>query len=110
MISGMKEGVVFADVDNRIIEVNDYFCHIMGQTRAGLLGRTLESLHQGPILEKIKAQIKNFRENDDAEPYQLQRSLGESEVIIRVQPIYRDGEYDGVLMNVIDVSELVKNA
>jgi len=31
MISGMEEGVTFADADNVIVEVNDYFCSFVGK-------------------------------------------------------------------------------
>jgi len=38
----------------------------------------------------------------------MQRQLGEAEIILRVQPIYQNNNYDGVLLNVIDVTELVQ--
>ena len=38
----------------------------------------------------------------------VQRAIGDAEAILRVQPIYRENRYDGVLLNVINVTELVK--
>jgi PAS domain S-box-containing protein len=108
MISGMEEGVVFADADNRIVEINDYLCRFVGQRRDEILGKQLSELHQGGVLERLVAQIDRFRAKIDSAPLVLQRPLGDVETILRVQPIYRDGKYDGVLLNVIDVSELVK--
>ena len=35
MISGMEEGVVFADSDNRVVEVNAYFCRFGGEIKRG---------------------------------------------------------------------------
>ncbi len=108
MISAMEEGVVFADADNTIVEINNYLCHFMGQLREQILGKRIEDLHQGKILETITAQIARFRNEIVKTPKVLQRPLGGKEVILRMQPIYRKGRYDGVLLNVIDVSELVQ--
>jgi len=108
MILGMEEGVVFADADNAIVEVNDYFCRFLGMPRDEILGRRIEDFHAGPFLENIAHQIERFRAEAGCEPFVLQRPIGDAEVILRMQPVYRDGKYDGVLLNVIDVSELVE--
>ncbi len=107
MISGMEEGVVFADSENRIVEANSYFCRFVHKDRDWIIGKKLEELHTGNILENVMAQVAQFRQKTDSSPYIVQRPLGGAELILRMQPIYRDGLYDGVLLNVIDVSELV---
>jgi len=109
MITGMEEGVVFADADNKIIEINDYLCRFFGKTREFLLGKRIEDLHQGKVLEHIFSLIDRFRTHACSEPYVLQRPINGTEAILRMQPIYRNEKYDGVLLNVIDVSELVQS-
>ena len=109
MISGMEEGVVFADAEDKIVEINDYLCRFFGRMRDDLLGKSIEELHQGEILEHVLSLIDKFRNHIGSEPYILQRPFGMTEVILRMQPIYRNEKYDGVLLNVIDVSELVKS-
>jgi PAS domain S-box-containing protein len=108
MISGMEEGIVFANVDNVIVEINDFMCQLMGGHRSEILGKRIEEFHQGKVVESILSRIDGFRKNLDSSPFVLQRPLGDADVILRVQPIYRDDKYDGVLLNVIDVTELVK--
>jgi len=108
MISSMEEGVVFADADNEIVEVNDYFCRFVGQERDSILGKRIEEFHAGDILDRILALIERFRNNPASEPFVLQRPLGGAEVIFRMQPVYSDGRYDGVLLNVINVTDLVE--
>ena len=108
MISGMEEGVVFADANNVIVEVNDYFCSFVGKKRDEILGRTLETLHSNKIMEKIQNHISSFRNGTDRKPIVTQRPLGGAEVILRVQPIYNRDRYDGVLLNVINVTDLVE--
>ncbi len=107
MISGMQEGVVFADADNTIVEVNDYFCRFVGVPRSSIVGRRLEEFHAGAVLDRLLGHLDAFRTQAAAQPMVLQRPLGQAEVILRLQPIYRAGQYDGVLLNVIDVTELV---
>ncbi len=107
MISGMDEGVVFADANNVIVEINDYLCRFVHKSREEIIGKRIEEIHHGKVLEGILAKIDHFRRTPGCEPYVLQRPLGAAEVILRMQPIYRDDVYDGVLLNVIDVTELV---
>jgi PAS domain S-box-containing protein len=107
MISGMDEGVVFADADNTIGEINEYFCRFVGIPREEILGKRLVDLHREAPLERILCHVDRFRKQVGSGPLVLQRPLGGKEVILRMQPIYRDGQYDGVLLNVSDVSELV---
>ena len=108
MISEMDEGVVFADDENVIVEVNAFFCNFVGIERDRILGKSIEDLHSGETLHKVLEQIEAFKKEPGSQPMVMQRSLGNSEVILRVQPIYRAGSYDGVLLNVIDVTELVR--
>ena len=108
MISGMDEGVIFADAENVIVEVNDYFCRFVGKERDAIVGRKIEELHKVKAFEHILDQVARFRSNPDSGPHVLQRPLGGAEVILRVQPIYRENRYEGVLLNVINVTELIQ--
>lgn len=108
MISGMEEGIVFADANDTIVEINNYLCRFLSKTREEILGKRIQDFHQGEKLEKILSQIDKFRKEYVPAPLVVQRPLGGKEVILRMQPIYRDGKYDGVLLNIIDVSELVQ--
>jgi len=108
MISGMEEGVVFADADDRVVEANDYFCRFVGLPRERIVGRPMIEQHSGRIWEKLSALLTRFKTQPGTGPLFLQRALGTAEVILRVQPIYRSESYDGVLLNVIDVSDLVR--
>jgi len=100
--------VVFANADNVIVEVNEFFCRFTKLQRSEILGKRIEDFHRGGALENIFCQVDHFRQEAGSGPFVLQRPLGTAEVILRMQPIYRDGQYDGVLLNVIDVSELVE--
>ncbi len=107
MILSMEEGVVFADADNVLSQVNPYFCDFVGKQAGDIIGKKIDDFHSGPLLYKVLDLISSFRENPDSKPLIIQRPIGETETILRVQPIYRQEKYDGVLLNVINVTDLV---
>jgi two-component system sensor histidine kinase/response regulator len=108
MISGMDEGVVFANADNVITDVNEYFCRFVGMPKENILGKRIEDFHSVKLLEKVMGHISAFREKPGSGGNMIQRALGNAEVMLRLQPIYRNGAYDGVLFNVINVTDLVQ--
>jgi len=107
MISGMEEGVVLANADGDVLEVNDYFCKFVGVSRDEIMGKNIDVFHFGNIKETICGLVSKFRAEKHSQPVIFQRPLHNAEVILRVQPIYHNNYYDGVLINVVDVSELV---
>jgi len=109
MIAGMQEGVVFADAEDTIVEVNPYFLKMVGKAREDLLGKKLADVHPLQIQARLKQMIRTFRENPRSEPVMIRRELFDRIVEMRIQPIYCDnGVYAGVLANLIDITELVK--
>ena len=107
MISNMEEGVIFADNQDRIVEVNDYFLKLFGMARKEVLGKIIWDFHFGLSLGMLKRSIQNFKDKPNSEPLVIQSPLGNLETIFRIQPIYRNDKYDGVLFNILDVTELV---
>ena len=108
IISGIEEGVVYADTEDRIIEVNDHFLRIFKKERAQLIGQTLWDVHFGEVLDTLKTDIETFRKSPDSPPLEIQRTLAEKEVMFRIKPTYVDGKYGGLILNLMDVSELVR--
>ncbi len=106
MIAGMEEGVVFADAEDRIVEVNDYFLRFVGRERSELIGQPLGNVHPACMRDRVQQVLDDFRSRVAAKPHVIQRRVGEHEFLLRVQPIYRNGAYDGVLLNLVDVTEL----
>ena len=109
MISGMKEGVVFADAHDRIVEVNNYLCQLANVRREKIIGRKIEDIYEGQLLEHISDMTEKFRRNIGSEPFTVQRPMAGAEVVLRVQPIYDCNNYQGVLLNIIDVTDLVES-
>lgn len=107
MISGMEEGVVFADRENIVVEVNDYFLRLAKREKVDIIGHSLWDFHADISGDLIKDHIENFRSSPKSQPVVLQQSMFGLETIMRLQPIYFKNRYDGIIVNLIDVTELV---
>ncbi len=108
MISGMDEGILFVDGSDRIVEVNDYFCRIMHLEQEQLLGMPISAFSSHEIMGVLIECSQQIQRGDLIGTVVRQRPLGPAEVLLRIQPIDQDGRYDGVLLNVINVTELVR--
>ncbi|MCD4785476.1 MAG: PAS domain S-box protein [Candidatus Eremiobacteraeota bacterium] len=123
VLSNMEEGLIFLDKDNVFQEVNEYFCRFIGRERSFYLGKSLNDIRRfalptllkivdgesqrTELLDQVGSLIEGFRKNPESTVVSFQLPLGDAEVIFRVKPIYRDGQYEGVIINVINVTELV---
>lgn len=108
MISSMEEGVAFLDRRGVVVEVNDYLCRMMRIERNDLLGSEISQFQPTEITRHIQEHAARARRDPDTGPLVVQLPLGEDEVMLRLQPIFRDGVYDGILLNIINVTALVE--
>ncbi|MFZ2055365.1 MAG: PAS domain S-box protein [Candidatus Aminicenantales bacterium] len=108
IISGIEEGVIFADDMDRIIEVNDYFLRFSQHEKKQLLGRTLWDSPFGDVLEDLRASVETFRQRPHSPPVEVQKTLHNKDIMFRVKPIYTNDQYSGLILNLVDVSELVR--
>jgi len=107
IILGIEEGIVYADRDGRIQEVNDFFLRLLKREKREVLGHTLWDFHVGPIADKLRDHLERFRRDPYSSQVVFQRNFYGREVILHIKPIYRRQQYEGVLLNIIDVTELV---
>jgi two-component system, sensor histidine kinase and response regulator len=107
MIAGMEQGVIFAGPEDRIMEVNPFAIRYIGGPAAAFPDTPLHLLLPDPLGANIKTIIDAYRATSRDKSEEFQYRLNDAEVVLRIQPIFRDGTYDGVLVNIIDVTELV---
>jgi PAS domain S-box-containing protein len=108
IISGIEEGVIFADKDDRIIEVNDYFLRLLNQERSGVLGRPFWDIRFDQPWGNMEEAVAGFKRAKLSSPLEIQRTLGGREIILRLKPVYAGGGYDGMIMNLLDATELLR--
>lgn len=108
MIEGMEEGVVFASEADVITEVNDWFLELFQMPREMVVGTRLWDLDSDGIPGEFRSVVEEFRQGLRREGLLAHRDLKGRPVSIRVQPIFQDEDYRGVILNLIDVTELVE--
>ena len=108
MISGMEEGIAFVDKRNIVTEINNFFLRMLRKDASDVIGKSLEEIHPPEVYHNIREMIFRFRTNPNSSPMILNKKINNKHVILRIQPIYREGKYEGVVKNVVDVTELVE--
>ncbi len=108
MIAGQDEAVAICDGDNRIAEVNETFARLMSQSPAQLVGREIDELFLGIDSRQLQEVLDRFRAVPESPAISYQRRLNDSEVILRIQPVYLQQEYQGVVIIAVNVTELVR--
>jgi PAS domain S-box-containing protein len=107
IVSSMEEGVVFIDKNDRIVEVNPFFSRLFGMPREELVGKSVWDLSADVIAVDVGNHISGFKTASVRSPIMLERRFGSIQVVLRIQPIYNEKGYNGVLLTVIDVTALV---
>jgi len=108
IISGIEEGVIFVDKDDRIIEVNDYFLRLLNQDRSAVLGKPFWEIRFDQPWDNVEAALAEFKSTPLSPPLELQRTSGGREIILRLKPVYNGGGYNGLIMNLLDATELLR--
>ena len=109
MIEGMDEGIIVADERDRVTEINDWVLTRVGMSRNHVVGRRLSEFHQDPkVTARVNAMLEAFREGRCRETQVVNRALLGMQVSLRIQPIFEADRYRGVILNVINVTDLVQ--
>ncbi len=106
IISIMKASIALVDANDVVTEVNEQCAALAGMTREDIIGKKLWDIHKGETLVKVRSIIEEYRINPNHPPRTITRRMGEMDVIMNIQPVYRDHTYDGILLMVVDVTEV----
>ncbi len=108
MIEGMDEGIVVANADDVITNVNDWLLHKAGCEREALVGKSLWDLHPHSAgTARLRMVLQKYRDGQHHGVHVVNRELLEMHLSLRVQPIFEDDQYRGVILNMINVTDLV---
>jgi two-component system, sensor histidine kinase and response regulator len=108
IISVMEEGVVFADESDRIVEVNDYFCNFINKSRHEVLHHSIWEFYSGELGERLGDLLQEYKAGKRTRPASIDTTFDSSELTIRTQAIFSSDCYEGVLINMVDVTTLVE--
>jgi PAS domain S-box-containing protein len=107
MIEGMEEGVVIADANDTVTDVNGWFLSRFDVSRDQVLGKAIWDLHpESEALKRVRRLVDDCRNLVRQDTIVVERELRAMHVSLRVQPVTERGRYRGVVLNVIDVTDL----
>lgn len=109
LIEGMAQGVIFSGSDNVVTEANSWLLQVTGLNRECVINRPLLEIDFGDSVSiTLQRQIDRYREGLSEDPLELSAERWGRHLSIRLQPIFGMKRYRGVIVSLIDVSELVE--
>jgi PAS domain S-box-containing protein len=109
MIEGMEEGVVVANAADVVTEVNTWFLEKVGLKREEIVGQSLWKFHPDTDgTARLRVALDAFRTGQSRDQHVVHRELLGMQLSLRVQPIFENDCYRGVILNVINVTDLVE--
>ena len=105
----MDEGIVVADADDFITEANQWFLDKAEMKRDALVGKSLWELHPDTeAVARLRTIIEAFRSGRRRETLVVNREMLGMQSSMRAQPIFDNQDYRGVILNIINVTDLVE--
>jgi PAS domain S-box-containing protein len=97
MLEGMAEGVLIADEQGVITNVNSRLLELVRRPREDVLGRRISDLHTSEVMKTIDSVIAEMRRGGVGVPsgVVINRELMGRYVSLRLEPIVNDGRYGG---------------
>jgi len=107
MLSGIADGVVFTDRDNKITFINDAAVAMFNIKREEALGSDFKNYHSAQSHEKALQIIEDMKARKISS-YSSKIETGEKTISAHFSPIMHGGEYLGVIFIARDVTETEK--
>ena len=108
MISAVDSGVIFVDADNVVVEVNDWFLRLIRQPRQIVVGRRVDDLSELRVLKPLLESTERLRARAAGKAAVIHQTVGGTEVFLRLLPIHQEDRYEGALVSVTDVTNVVQ--
>jgi len=107
LIECMDEGVVVADADDVVTEVNQWILDKVHMDRERIVGASLWDFHpNSDVAARVRKALDSFRSGACRQTHIVNREMLGMQLSLRAQPIFKDDCYQGVILNVIDVTDL----
>ncbi len=107
MIEGMEEGIVMVDENEIIREINPYLANLVNVDSSSIIGKSVWDVHPVKHVDQVKRILNRFK-SGDFEPFVTNRKIGEKYFTLRIQPITNNEEYRGALLNLVDITDIIR--
>ena len=108
MIEGMDEGIAVVDEKGVVTEANQWIAEKTGMTHEQLVGSNVFELFEESASADIEAAEEGFRTGGNKEKLAIEREIFELRVSLRIQPIFRHSKYRGMVIHIVDITDIVQ--
>ncbi len=109
LIEGMEEGVVFSAADDVVTEANSWFLDKVGLDRDQVISNSLWNCGiDGELLDDLKEAVSAFKTGRRMDAVKINRVFHSMHVSAQAQPLFDASIYNGVILNLVDVTDLVQ--
>ncbi|MBU4524083.1 MAG: response regulator [Desulfomicrobium sp.] len=109
LLAGINEGVVLTGEDGAVIEANGSLCRILGREPADLLGRKVWELFPDGILgTEMEQGLRALQADPGVRLRDIQlESFRDMALVVRMQPVLGETAFGGMIVSVIEVTDIV---
>ncbi len=108
MIDGMEEGVVLVDANGIVTDVNNWFLRKANLSRDRLLGKSVWDFHTNiDVLESVNALFTKYGKTLKRENLKINPEIFGLHDSLRIQPIFVNDQFEGIILNVVDITDQV---
>lgn len=108
VFSSMKQGMIITNSFGTVTDVNECYANILGKKIDRIIGSDINECIIGPADKNFAELNRKLRESSLMDPVIINHSVADRDYVIRLEPIRTGEKYDGMVISVIDVSELTK--
>lgn len=106
IISGMHEGVIFANESDKIIEINPWCLELIGIEKDQILGKYLYDLDIFRNMLELPEIIERFEQDHQSSQIIIEHEIDGRFYEVHIQSTFRDRRYAGIIINIIDVTKM----
>jgi signal transduction histidine kinase len=109
LLAGIDEGVALTDEAGAILEVNERLCRMLGAQESHLLTRQVGGLFPGGLLEtELTEGLHGLRRDPRTKIREIQvESFRDMALVVRMQPVLGEEAFAGMIVSVIEVTQIV---
>ncbi|NCD25209.1 MAG: PAS domain-containing sensor histidine kinase [Deltaproteobacteria bacterium] len=110
VLAGIDEGVALTDDAGRILEINACLIRILGCSNADVTGAPIYSLFSDDRFQAaVRGGLDSLRENPRNKVRELQlEAFRDMDVIVRMQAVVEGDRFAGMIVSVIEVTEIIE--
>lgn len=107
IIDSMDEGIILADARGTISEVNSWFLDLAKTPKEFVLQQPVGKIVQLITGCELASALTGYKSGDSVDKQIMYADVMDTRLMLTVQPIFQASVFQGVIVNLVDISDLV---